>query len=471
MKIEDLLSDEKVVEVIQSRDKRQLAKLIGKRYFEFTDADEKYIDMFWDPVFNKSWLYASDEMVNEQFGYKKSESMMKDFHNKLSQEFKSGYNYQQVDKTHELVLVYKASAPGKKDARGGHNKKHFIITGDTYKSLLQGANTEKGKQTRSYFVKVEGICGMVSDIMLDFMERAAANALKALEAKEQDLAQATQLIEAKDKVIATLEKSQLKLKSFVTNIKEMETTQCFYVSTTPNYAAQNRFEYGGVKNENSLKQRFYSYNTGRAEGDIMYICMLFKCNDYSTIEHRVNSILRHFKDKPGAHKEMVHLQYDCLIEVITLIYEHGDKEIRLINSNLQRYINNTVEGESIIPPPLNLAASVPLCLPAPESETKEHVEADAAGNEPVPPPQATPAPTARPAPRRKPAFNANILTDEQIIEGVRQALAQYRAAHPTAAVSWHNFKEILRVQFDVPKSRFKATWWKPKVQREVPLVA
>jgi hypothetical protein len=54
---------------------------------------------------------------------------------------------------------------------------------------------------------------------------------------------------------------------------------------------------------------------------------------------------------------------------------------------------------------------------------------------------------------------------------MHQALAQYHARYPNARVSWQHFKEILRVQFNVPKYKFKALWWRPKVENVVALVA
>ncbi len=75
-----------------------LAKHIGKLCCNFTEDDEKFIDMFWDPVFNSSWIYLSDEIVVELMGYKKSKDTMRELYRKLLQEYDCDTDYKQVDK-------------------------------------------------------------------------------------------------------------------------------------------------------------------------------------------------------------------------------------------------------------------------------------------------------------------------------------------------------------------------------------
>ena len=67
-----------------------------------------------------------------------------------------------------------------------------------------------------------------------------------------------QLEESKQQ-IAKLENRQLKLESFVRNIRQLEKNQIFYIATTCNYARQSRFEYGGVKEAKELKGRFAKF--------------------------------------------------------------------------------------------------------------------------------------------------------------------------------------------------------------------
>lgn len=333
-----LINDENVVRIIESKTHLELAKYLGNKLCSFTEDDEKYIDIFWDTTFNKSWLYVTDHMVNVQFGYENSKYMMSNFNKKLINEYENNVDYKQVDKDHELVKVWLLSKTTKNN-QGGFNKHHFIITGETYKSLLQSAHTEKGKLTRKYFIKVEHLANITNQAIFKFIE------IK----KDQQLQEQTQLI-------AKLERKQLKLNSFIRNIKTLEKNQIFYISTTQNYARQNRFEYGGVSSADGLQERLPGYNTGRAEGDLYYYTKIYKCNNYKLIEERINSVLQQFKDKIGSRKEMVHLRYNRFVEFVDFICENYDREVEYINASCQQFLNDTIELEGIVPEPVDINA-------------------------------------------------------------------------------------------------------------------
>ena len=174
-----------------------------------------------------------------------------------------------------------------------------------------------------------------------------------IEYKEQLENTKTELIEYKQQ-ITKLENKQLKLESFVRNIKKLEKNQVFYIATTPNYARQNRFEYGGVKDIKELRPRLSGYNTGRAEGDLYYYTKIFKCNNYKLIEERVGSILQQFKDKLDSRKEMIHLRYNLFVEIADFICDNYDREIEYINNRCMEFLNETIEHETIIPKAIDL---------------------------------------------------------------------------------------------------------------------
>lgn len=178
------------------------------------------------------------------------------------------------------------------------------------------------------------------------------NQLQKLELKNKEI--------QKEKEI--LEKKQMQLNSFVRNIKQLEKNQIFYLATTRNYAAQSRFEYGGVKDKKDLPSRLLNYNVGRAEGDLYYFCKIFKCNNYKTIEDRIGNILIQFKDKEGSIKEMVHLRYNLLVEIADFICDNYDREIDYINSKCQQFLNETIYEDGIIPEPIDLRDYIEISL-------------------------------------------------------------------------------------------------------------
>lgn len=163
-----------------------------------------------------------------------------------------------------------------------------------------------------------------------------------------------QQLEEQAKELARLRRESLALNDYVRNIELLKKDQIFYLATTRAYATRNRFEFGGVKHAKDLKGRFNSYNTGRAEGDLMYITKIFKCNKYELIEERLHVILRQFKDKPESRKEMIHLRYDLLTEVVDFVCDNFDREVEFINKRCQEFLDTSICSEPIIPEPLDL---------------------------------------------------------------------------------------------------------------------
>ncbi len=312
-------NEKDLIPFLEQKDYLNLAKILGKKFCNFTEDDEKYINIFWDAAFNKSWIYLSDEMIIDQMGYKKSKDAIFNFVREMTNKYKVNIDYKEVDKNDDLVKHYRSCL--NTSQKMPHNKKYHIITGSTFKKMLLRANTKKGDITCDYFIKIEALASASTQLFCKFAERQ----------------------------IKELESHQLKLTSLVNDVHALEKNQVFYLATTKNYAAQNRFKYGGVSSAKTLKSRLNTYNTGRAEGDLFYYCKLFMCNKYKVIEEGIGASLYQFKDKADSQKEMLHIRYDSLVEVVDFMCNTMDENINYINSKYKTYLQQIVEGEAIIP--------------------------------------------------------------------------------------------------------------------------
>ncbi len=76
--------------------------------------------------------------------------------------------------------------------------------------------------------------------------------------------------------------------------------------------------------------------TGRPEGDLYYFTKIFKCNKYDQIEERIHVVLQKFTDKLHSIKEMVHLRYNLLFELVDFICDNLTDE--QINTKLEEII-------------------------------------------------------------------------------------------------------------------------------------
>jgi len=230
------------------------------------------------------------------------------------------------------------SSPGTKELKWNQKNTIYINEAGLYQ-LIMKSKLEIAEQFQDW---------VTDDLLPKIRKIGQEKFIKQLEESKQQIAQ--------------LEGKQLKLEAFVRNIQKLEKNQLFYIATTPNYAKQNRFEYGGISQAKDVKSRLSSYNTGRAQGDLYYYTKLFKCNNYKVIEERLGSVLQQFKDKPDARKEMVILRYNLLLEIVDFICENCDREIEYINARCQQFLTETIEEESIIPEAIDLTDYVEITV-------------------------------------------------------------------------------------------------------------
>ncbi len=201
--------------------------------------------------------------------------------------------------------------------------------------------------------------------------------MKALKIKLRDktrlIKAKTEELEAKTALIEEERKKNIKWSEFAEKAKELESDQLFYIATSPVLASQNRFKIGGVQSQKHLKSRLASYNTGRAEDNKMYYVYHAKCNDYKVIENMLGSLIRLFKDKEGSKKEMIHMNFTCLVELVEFIVSNYTRGLEFINDNVSRYLKTTIEDDPVIPPVDEMQDLRAIILRDPGGEIKSDV--------------------------------------------------------------------------------------------------
>ena len=140
-----------------------------------------------------------------------------------------------------------------------------------------------------------------------------------------------------------------KLNRFVKVAQDLKKEECFYIATSKLYSQNNLFKYGGVANMKELSGRLNTYNTGRPESDLYFYTKLYKCHNYRHIESTLAMLAKYFKDKIDGRKEMIHMRYDCLVELIEFIVGNHDKDIKFINENSKRFLQSTIEDDALTP--------------------------------------------------------------------------------------------------------------------------
>ena len=221
----------------------ELARVIG-----FSDEEIVKINVYWNPVFNKGWLYLSDELILGELTDKNSKDTLKDFykHRLLnSAEFIENRDFKKITKDDELVrmdqMVDSSNFPNQKNTSKLGAKKYYAITGACLKKLLMQAKSTKGIAARNYYLKVEDIAVAMKDYILAIKNRELDTISKQLE-DERNVLQ--------------------RIECFIENTKKLEPDSYIYVATSNNLARNNKFKIGSVdtKTAKALKARLSTYN-------------------------------------------------------------------------------------------------------------------------------------------------------------------------------------------------------------------
>ena len=305
------------------------------KYNGFSEAEVKMMELFWSDNFNENWIYLSDEMILTNMTNETKRDALRHFYERvLFTDFTIDINYKEIKKDDDLIKKYdKFYSPKMANRNTSNRKKYYAVTGETYKELLIKSANKKGKEARQYYIKIEKLAMFYQKYTTELYKYIANEQSKQLKQQENKM---------------------LNLTEFVEVAQELKTDEIFYIATTDSYARQHRFEYGGIKNINDIKSRLSTYNTGRAEGDLFYYVKIFKCHKYSHIESCIEMLIKSFKDKKNAKKEMVHMYYNNFVELVNFILANHGKNINFINKHSKQFLENTVDLEPIVIPPIDI---------------------------------------------------------------------------------------------------------------------
>jgi hypothetical protein len=235
----------------------------------FTPKEISMLKLFWNPCFNSTWIYLSDEIILNFLTNEVNKDAINNFIRQvLITNYENEIDYLQVDKNHDLVKSCSLNLTSKngtclqvnieKTKRVASNKKYYIVSGECFKNLLMQSRCEAGKETRKYYLKVE----QLSRLMYSYIS------------------------ELKDKKIENEEnKYNLLFKNHQSYLKRKKRTpfekgDCVYVLSNPYRQGKLEYKVGKVDQKDkgdaaiaAFINRLSTYNTGLPEDYIVeYVC-------------------------------------------------------------------------------------------------------------------------------------------------------------------------------------------------------
>jgi hypothetical protein len=324
---------------------------------DFSDEELEMIQTFWEPAFNQSWLYLSDELVSKWIGYKYSKDMMPNFYKMVIKNFEPDMDYREVSATDPIVTAYFHSEKfpnDKTSSNVGRPRKYYIITGEAFKNLLMLAGTDRGKQTRRYYIKIENLARDIVNLSLE--EKA-----KTLETENTSL---KSQIKAKNETPPMFEWLRVVAERI---INEREPTEFVYIMSSAEYIKKFIFKIGRTAN---TKQRAAGLNCSRLKDDELIVLFEHKTSDSKDLESRVHNLLDRFR--VDRRKEFFYGTMSLLKEVITRVDNGREDDIDMLIELLQ--LTQSVPNQNYfdgVEPEIRNRLAVPLLLEAPKPPFKE----------------------------------------------------------------------------------------------------
>ena len=400
-----------------------LAKHVG-----FNDNEINMLNMFWEPTFNKGWIYLSPKMILDM-GYRK----VSDFYNDTLRPNYTDNDYKEVDKNHELVKIYTnflnadQSALRKSRHTGGKGQKYYIISGTAYKKMLMKCRTKKGDEICNYYIKVEELAMFMKEYISELHKHILH---KKLEEKDNEIKDKDKIIKNKDDYNNRLYNENIELLS----LKKLgEKDESIYILTTYAYAIQGIFKIGRTK---CMKNRITSHNTTHVKGDKTKILKEYKVNDSTIIENYIHKKLKSLIIK--GEREFFFCPYNLLENIISIIIDKDDSNNEIINNIIDSIyilkcsVFNSLEWTSGID--MNIFKDEPI------SNELQLISTDT---------QMIQA-----------SFDMSNATNEQKKEFIQRCVQSYKITISDNLI-WKKFQEYLIEQLKIPKYKYKSLQWKP----------
>ena len=113
---------------------KQLTEIDLARLSGFNDDEINMLTLYWQPCFNNSWIYLSDNLILENLTNETGKDAIRNFYNQIMiPTYEEGIDYQQVSADNELV---KFSLSNSSNPKKAHNKKYYLVTKKAYNNMI-----------------------------------------------------------------------------------------------------------------------------------------------------------------------------------------------------------------------------------------------------------------------------------------------------------------------------------------------
>jgi phage anti-repressor protein len=237
---------------------------------------------------------------------------------------------------------YKTSLlPKEKSSWGGSGSEQIMLNVDTFKNLCMLAKTDKGKEIRKYYVKLENIYNKIIKEEIEenklLLEQEKENTTKLIEEKEKELKEKETLLEKQSQKLTKL-----------TRVISHKIGESIYIFECK-YLEETIYKIGRTKNANKRESGLI---TGNFNGKVVFH---YPCLNSVLLEKLVHQLLDEFR--LDVNREW----FDCSLEKIkeTLYYSKFvsedilGKDYSNLHEKFKESLNEQTEQNHGIPTSVN----------------------------------------------------------------------------------------------------------------------
>lgn len=291
-------------------------QLVERLNTNFTEEEQRWYvaNLYMYMNYNQTDDYPINlENVFKMIGFANKGNAMKT----IQSNFTEGEDYKKL-----LFRMEKQVKNGKDLGGAGLNKEDVMLNVDTFKNLCMLAKTERGKQIRKYYVKLENV---YNELVKEEIGQKQLEIQKQKELLEKEKQTADKLLEEKDRYIAQL--------------KQQEAVSHLYIAHNPVIKNLHKI---GIFTSTKTNDVFVRQENHKSSNPHFEYLFTYESKNAKMIEDLVKLLLKHFKvSKP----EWFTISYERMKQVVDfaiMAYEnyHIEENVDNLIEFISRYRSN-----------------------------------------------------------------------------------------------------------------------------------
>lgn len=327
--------DDSIQNALIKFENKEVSHLEMAAYIGFTDEELDMVILFWEPCFNRAWMYLAREKIKEWFCANDiTKRAVNNFHNQVLFKYEKKTEYKAIDQYDSLIKSFYTRSLNlrteQKSPVFANGTKFYAVTGECFKMICM----ERNKKVRRYYIKVENLA-------IFMMKYIHAVQTKELESQKQLLLESNAALLEKNRIIQAC---AFQMTVFNTIVKVDMNAEDLYIFTKKTYAQDNKFKISSCISGESFN-RIKSHNSVGLPDELYYITFIRICPKAKSVRKIIYDC---FKQRDG----WLHFPYESLKKIVNHAIDNTDDIVTHYNYIMDDFNQSVTKGmiKTIVPP-------------------------------------------------------------------------------------------------------------------------